>query len=405
MSKLPFEDIRVVDFSWAGTGAGIVKYLTSFGATVVKVESSQHLDVTRLSAPFKDGVPGVNRSLHFCWNLHLNKYGIALNMNKPKAREVCRRLIAWSDVVVENFAPGVMQKWGLDYDNLKRIRPDVIMLQASIFGQTGAYAKQPGFGYQVTGLAGFYSLVGWPDGPPLTLPMAYTDQVGPLFGAAALIAALEYRHRTGKGQCLDLAQIEASLHFQTPLLLDYVINGREPVRRGNADPGAVPHGAYRCKGDDRWCVISISKDCEWEAFVRAIGSPSLARDARFSTFKGRKENEDQLNKLIETVTINLAPEEIMHMLQSVGVPAGVVAASGDLLSDPQSKERGYYQEVIHPEIGPMLTGGLPFRLSKTPSVKRNAAPCLGEHSEWVCTHMLGMSDEEFLELDKEGIFE
>lgn len=399
-----FKGLKVADFTWVGVGPLITKYLADFGATVVRIESSLSPDTMRLSAPFKDGVPGIDRSGYFAL-INENKYSMAINLNHAKGIEVAKKLVAWADVVAESFAPGVMEKWGLAYENLKKIKPDIIMIRTCNQGQTGPYAKHPGFGYQIAGLVGFPLLIGWPDRSPLPIPVAYSDYISYHFGAAALIAALTYRRRSGRGQCLDLSQVEASIQFLTPVMLNYVVNGEEPSLQGNSCPYAVPHAAYRCKGEDNWCVIAVSNDQEWKAFVNAIGNPSWVADPKFATFMSRKKNEVELDKLIEAHTINFTPEQVMTVLQSVGVPAGVVENGADLLSDPQIKARDYYWYLNHKEMGSTLTMGQPFKLDKTPAEPRMPSPCLGEHTEFVCREILRMSDEEFVELFASGCFE
>jgi len=399
-----FKGLKVADFTWAVTGPLVTKYLADFGASVVRVESLLHPGTIRLSAPYADRIPGINRSGYFAL-INSNKYSISLNLGNPRGMEVARRLIKWADVVAESFAPGVMERYGLGYEDLRQIKPDVIMFRTSTQGQTGPCANHPGFGYQTAGFVGFPLLTGWPDRSPLPIPIAYTDFIAFQFGAAALIAALDHRERTGKGLCLDLSQIEASLQFLSPVILDYVVNSREPVRIGNSSPHSAPHGIYRCKGDDKWCAIAISSDRQWKTFIDTMGNPPWAAEPRFATVLGRKQNEDELNKLIEEWTINFAPEEVMKMLQSAGVPCGIVADGEKLISDPQLRARGYYWELKHPEMDVALTASQPFKMSKTPAKPRMPTPCLGEHTEFVCRQILKMSDEEFVELFTSGCFE
>jgi crotonobetainyl-CoA:carnitine CoA-transferase CaiB-like acyl-CoA transferase len=399
-----FKGLKVIDFTWAITGPLVTKYLADFGATVIKVESPLHPDVTRVSAPYKDRIPGINRSGYFVL-YNSNKYSISLNLSNPQGMEIIRRLIKWSDVVAESFTPGVMERYGLGYENLKQIKPDIIMFRTSIHGETGPFAKQPGLGYQIGGFVGFPLLVGWPDRSPLPVPVAYTDYIAFQFGAAALIAALERRRRTGEGLCLDLSQVESSLHFLSPVIMDYVVNSRMPIRVGNSASDAAPHGVYRCQGDDEWCAISVSSDRQWLALVEAMGNPSWAAEPAFGHFLGRKQNEDALNKLIEAWTVNFSADDVMKRLQSVGVPCGVVAKGEWLINNPQLKERGYYRELEHTEMGKVLASAQPFAMSKTPAELRMPAPCLGEHSEFVCKEILGMSDEEFVECFASGCFE
>jgi crotonobetainyl-CoA:carnitine CoA-transferase CaiB-like acyl-CoA transferase len=402
--KEPFEGLKVADFSWTVTGPLVSKYLADFGATVVRIESSLHPDSPRLSAPYTNRKPGLNRSGFFTL-YNNNKYDIALNLNCPQGPDVAKRIIMWSDVVLESFAPGVMEKHGLSYEDLKIMKPDIVMFRTSTQGQTGPYAKHPGFGYQAAGFIGFPLLIGWPDRSPMPIPIAYTDFIAFQFGAAALIAALDNKRRTGKGQYLDMSQIEAALHFLSPVMLDWIVNSREPARSGNSSPDSAPHGVFRCKGDDDWCAIAVTNDRQWTAFTETIDKPQWSIEPEFCTFIERKRNEDKLNKLIEEWTILFDSYEVMNKLQSAGVPCSVVANGEILVNDPHLKERGYYWELEHQEMGTVLTPGQPFKMSKTPARAKMAAPCLGEHTEFVCRELLKMDDEEFVELLTCGCFE
>ncbi|MFC1909138.1 CaiB/BaiF CoA transferase family protein [Chloroflexota bacterium] len=398
-----FDGLKVADFSWAIAGPLVTRYLADHGAMVIRVESSGRPCLQRISAPYKDGIPGINRSGYFAF-FNANKYSIDLNLNNAKGMEVAKRLVAWADVVVENFSPGRMEAWGLGYDDLKSIKPDIIMLRSSNQGQSGPHANYSSTGVPLIGLAGFPPFIGWPDRTPLPIPVAYTDMVSPRFATAALIAALDYRRRTGKGQYIDISQFETGIQFLTPAVLDYVVNGREGERRGNASLYAAPHGAYRCQGDDRWCAIAVFTDEEWKSFCKAISNPPWTENPKFSTLRDRKENEDELNRLVEEYTINFTAEEVMTAMQSAGVAAGVIEDSSDLLADPQLKHRGYFLKLTHHEIGPMSSLSQSFRLSKTPAEAQMPAPCLGEHTDYVRTEILGISDEEFVELLQAGAF-
>ncbi|MDY7034201.1 MAG: CoA transferase [Thermodesulfobacteriota bacterium] len=404
MGKGAFEGIKVADFTWAGVGPLIVKYLADNGATAVRLESMKRPDWVRISGPYKDGKPGIDRSCYWAY-LNPNRLSMALNLAHPKGREIAKQFISWADVVAENYTVGTMEKWGLGYEEVKKIKPDIIMLRTSNQGQTGPHATHPGFGIQLVGLVGFPQITGWPDREPSPMPVAYTDLIAPRFGAAALIAALDYREKTGKGQLLDLSQLEAALNFMTPVVLDYVVNGRESMRAGNQCPSAAPHGVYRCKGDDRWCAIAIFTDKEWKAFCTVLENPPWTQARQFSTFLSRKANEEELDKLIEEWTVNFTPEEVMERMQQKGVAAGVVKNAADIYQDPQLKMRNYLWELNHREMGPVTHMGQAFVLSRTPAEGRKAAPCLGEHTEYVCREILGMSDEEFVALYNEGVLE
>jgi len=399
-----FAGLKVADFSWAIAGPLVTRYLADFGATVIRVESSQRPCLLRLSAPYKDRVAGINRGGYFAF-FNANKYSLGLNLGNARGREVAKKLVAWADVVVENFSPGRMEAWGLGYEDLKKVKPDIIMLRSSNQGQFGPHANYSSTGVPLIGLSGYPPFIGWPDRTPLPVPVAYTDIVSPRFAAAALIAAIDYRRRTGKGQCIDVSQFETGVHFLAPAVLDYVVNGREGSRTGNASAYGAPHGAYRCKGDDRWCAIAVFTDAEWDGFCKAIGNPPWTTAPIFSTLRDRQENEDKLNLLVEEWTLNFTAEEVMTRMQSAGVAAGIVQSSADLVADPQLQHRGYFLKLDHEEIGPISSLGQAFKLSKTPAEAQMPAPRLGQHTDYVRTEILDISDDEFVELLQAGAFD
>lgn len=397
------QDIKVADFTWALAGPVAIRYLAAHGATVVRVESALRPDALRTSGPFKDNKPGVDRSGYFAF-LNANKYSIQLNLNNPSGREVARRLIAWADIVAESFVPGTMERWGLDYEEIRKMKPDIIMLRTSNLGQTGPQAKQPGFGQHLVGLSGFSYYTGWPDREPIGFGMAYTDMIAPRFAVAALIAALDYRRRTGKGLLLDLSQLETAIHFLTPQVLDYAVNGRVGNRIGNRCTYAVPHGVFPCRDEDTWCAIAIFTDEEWDRFTKVVDE-SWTKDPRFSTFLNRKQNEDELEELVSEWTTKFTAEQLMKLLQDAGVPAGVAQNNEEVLNDPQLGHRHSFWVLQHNTLGSYAHLGRPFSLSKTPAKSRMPAPCLGEHTEYVCTKILGLSDEEFVNLALLGAFD
>jgi benzylsuccinate CoA-transferase BbsF subunit len=234
--------------------------------------------------------------------------------------------------------------------------------------------------------------------------VAYTDYLTPPLAVADIVAALDRRRRTGEGQFLDISQLEAGLHFLATPLLDYAVNGRAPEKMGNADPCAAPHGIYRCQGEDRWCAIAVFTDAEWTRFCPAVDHPEWQCDRRFSTLASRKENEAELNRLVETWTSGHAAEEIMTRLQAAGVAAGVVQNARDIYEDPQLAHRGFFWKMEHHEMGPFTHLGEPALLSETPATPELPAPCLGEHTEMICKELLGMDDEEFVNHMINGAF-
>lgn len=400
-----FEGLVITSFCWAIVGPLTMKFFADHGATVIRMETAKRPCTLRISTPYKDGEPGINRSGYFN-HFSANMYSMSLNMDSPQALEIVKRLVSKSDVIMENFTPGVMEKWGLTYDELKKVKPEIIMLRQSGFGLWGPYAQQPAFGMILAAMAGLPNFIGEPDGIPLPVGVSpYTDCISPRFATAALIAALDYRNKTGKGQLLDLSQFETALYFIMPALLDSAVNGREPPRLGNSCPYAVPHGVYPCKGDDRWCTIAVHSDEQWTSFCRVIGKTEYIDDPRFNTLRNRKKHEDEINRLIGAWTINLTPEDVMDRMQAAGVPAGVVKNASEVFEDPQLRHRNLFWPVQHPDMGLFTHLGPSFGLSKTPAQAIMPSPRLGEHTEYVCTRILGMTDEEFVELVGAGVFE
>ena len=392
-----FDGVKAVDFSWVGVGPITAKYLADHGAEVIRIDSLARPDPSRQAPPWADATPGLNRS-QFYANFNTSKYGVSLDLSKPQGRELAKRLVARADIVIESFTPRVMKSWGLDYPALIQVRPDLIMLSTCQQGQTGPHAQYPGYGNLMAALAGFYDITGWPDRPPAPPYGAYTDFIAPRFAATALIAALDYRRRTGKGQYIDVSQFEAALQFLAPLILGYTVNGHVIRRHGNEDECMAPHGAYRCQGEERWCVIAVATDDEWKAFCQAVGEPPWTEEPRFTTLAGRLAHREDLDRYVERWTIQHTPEEVMQRLQAHGVAAGVVANCTDLHRDPQLRQRGFFVELLHREMGTVPYDGLQFTLSRTPGTLRWAAPCLGEHNEYVCKELLGLSEEEYVQL-------
>lgn len=399
-----FAGVKVADFSWVVVGPMSSRYLADYGATVVHVETASHIEILRTTPPYKDGVAGIDRTGYFA-QYNVNKYGITLNLNHPKGVEIAKKMIAWADIVTESFTPGMMEKWGLGYEEIKKIKPDIIMLRTCMQGQTGPHSHLPGTGVNLVGITGFAHLCGWPDRDPAQPYGPYTDSVAARFCAIMLIAALDYRRKTGKGQLLDVSQFEGGVNFVAPVMLDYFVNHRVADRVGNKCSCAAPHNAYRCRGEDRWCTIAVFNDDEWQSFCRVIGNPSWTMDTRFTTLADRKEHEAELDCLVEEWTTQHTAEEIMTMMQEEGVAAGVVQTGQDLHEDPQLKHRGHSWIINHREMGLFPCFGQAAKLSKTPAEGWMSSPCLGEHTEYVCREILKLSDEEFVELLIDGVFE
>jgi crotonobetainyl-CoA:carnitine CoA-transferase CaiB-like acyl-CoA transferase len=342
-------------------------------------------------------------------NWNVGKLSLSLNMRTPQGIDIAKRLVAVSDVVAENFSGRVMPRWGMDYESLRRIKPDIIMLSMSGLGRTGPWKDFVSYGQTLQAWSGLSYLTGFPDTDPSGPASAYCDAVGGMSGAQAVLLALIHRARTGQGQWIDLSQFEALSALMETLFLDLSVNNRGgTVRRtGNQLPhgGGAPHGAYRCKGDDRWVAIAVFTDDEWSAFVQSIGSPSWATNDRYATVRGRHSDTDELDRLVESWTMEHTPEEVMHRLQAAGVAAGVVQSGKDMQNDPQLKERGFFRQVPDDQGVLRTIESAPYKLSRTPGGAVQGAPVFGAHQDYVLREILGMSDEELAECAIEGVFD
>lgn len=399
-SRFPLAGVKVADFTQAVAGPTTTRMLAVYGATVVKVETHSRLDNSRTASPFR-GPPTADGSAYFA-NYNSSKYSISVNLRKPQGKEIALKLISWADIVAENFAAGAMQRLGLDYESVKRIKPDIIYWANCQLGHSGPRAKYRGFGHQSAALCGMFNISGWPDRGPSPPYGAYTDFTTPYFAVAAILAALVYRRKTGKGLYLDQSQYESAIQFLAPVVMDCWVNGRVLERDGNRLPYAAPHAVYRCQGEDRWVALAVFTDDEWSEFCRVIGSPDWTKDAEFTTLTGRKKNEDELNKLVEQWTIAHTAEEIEEMMQAAGVAASVVENGQDLFEDAQLKHREYFQYLEHSVIGRHAYDAPSGRLSKTPWQMR-PGPCIGQDNEYVLKELLGLSDDEIADLLIEGV--
>ena len=399
---LPLAGIKVADFSWVIAGPMSTRYLAVYGAQVVKIESHARLDSARIGPPFI-GKPSRNSSAMF-GDMNPSKMSLSLNFNVPEAREIARRMAGWADIAVENFSVGQMSEWGLDYENLKQVNPGLIMLSSSQQGQYGPHAHHPGLGNLLQGLAGISHLTGWPDRAPRAPKIPMPDTIAPTFTVMALLAAMEYRDRTGRGQYLDLSQMEATLQYLAPSLLDFTVNDRDGSRHGNDSDEAAPHNAYRCYGENRWCAISVRTGEEWQGLLRVIGEPSWNADPRFQTLEGRREHLPEIDDRINEWTEQRPAEEVMKAMQEAGVPAGLVADGRDFHEDPQLAFREHFKVLEHPGRGTLSYRSPAFRISGIEPEFRRAST-LGEHNEKVCRDLLGMPEAEYKGLVDAGAFE
>jgi crotonobetainyl-CoA:carnitine CoA-transferase CaiB-like acyl-CoA transferase len=390
---LPFEGLKVADFSWVGVGPITARCLADHGATVVRVESELRPDVLRGAVPFKDGEPGWNRS-QFFGDFNTSKLGLSVNLKSPESIAIAKRLIAWADVYIESFRPGTVDALGIGYEVAKVLNPEIVMVSTCLMGQTGPASSMAGYGYHAGAMAGFYELTGWPDLPPSGPWVAYTDTIAPRFLLATVLSALDDRRRTGRGQLIDAAQFEMALHFLAPEILDYQTSGFCATRIGNRSRDTAPHDVYPCAGEDQWCAIAVETDVQWRSLVEAMGQPGWANDPGLATCAARVAQRDTIDRDLSRWTELRDKAVVADTLRAAGVPAGEVQRSSDLLRDPQYQHRGFYRYLDHGEMGNVPYAGHQFRIAGYDSGPRTAAPLLGEHTFEVLTSLLGLTDEE-----------
>jgi crotonobetainyl-CoA:carnitine CoA-transferase CaiB-like acyl-CoA transferase len=336
--------------------------------------------------------------------MNAGKLGVTLDMTKEEGRAVAHDLVRWADIVTESFSPKAMRGWGMDYRSLSKLKPEIIMLSSNLFGQTGPLAEFAGYGTMGAAVARFNTVIGWPDREPAMVG-AYTDYVSPRFVVASILAALDHRDRTGQGQYVDFSQTEASLHFLTPALLDYAVNGRVQGREGNRDPRMAPHGVYPAAGDDLWVAIAVRDDEQWRALCDVIGQRELASDKRFAALDARLANQDDLDAIVSEWTREREKGRAEALLQARGVAAHAVQDSAEALRDPQLVHRGHFVELPHEVHGTTTVESSRFRLSRTPAKIERAGPTFGRDNFYVLETILGYGAERIAELAAAGVLE
>ncbi|MGZ4189534.1 MAG: CaiB/BaiF CoA transferase family protein [Actinomycetota bacterium] len=394
------EGVSVLEFGAGAAGPLATRYLADHGATVIRVESRVRPDFLRLY-----GITATQKSLDaspMFAAFNCNKLAITLNMKHPDARAIALRLVRWADVVAENFAPGAMARWSLAYEDLAKEKPDLVMVSTCLHGQTGPERDYPGFGGQGAAISGFNHLTGWPDREPLGPYGTITDSLSPRFAAAAVMAALLRRNRTGEGAYLDLSQVECAIYCLGDRLVEHASTGAVPTRLGNRSARAAPHGVFRCAGEDRWIAIAVWSDEDWRALARAL---DLKADHRFDAAAARLERQDELEAVIERATSSRDRDELSERLRASGVEATAVLDLNDLNHDDQLQHRGHFHPMPHPIIGEQNYEALGFRLADSPPSFTRPGPTLGRDNEDVYKGLLGMSDEEFKTLESAGAFE
>ncbi len=396
----PLDGVRIVDFGWILSVPYAGGWLGSLGAEVIRVESSARLEPGRIGiSGTADGEPGVNRSA--IWNcLNHSKRGVTLNLRDPAAQELVKEMVAVSDVVMENFSTGVLDRLGLGYEDLRKVRPDLVMISGSTMGTFGPDRQATGFGPNVCSYAGQPAVTGYEGGRPQNLGGNWPDYLVGTMMAHSVLSALWHRRKTGEGQRIEAAMAEVVTSMIPEAFLDYTINGRVAERIGNRDPDMAPHNVYRCAGEDQWVAIAVQTDEEWARLSRIMGSPGLSSDARFSDVRSRKRNEDDLDQIVSKWTIRHSPMEITRLLQDEGIAAGPVMDVVALIGDPHFRERGIIIEMEHTEVGPREVAGLPIRFSDIARPAYYSAPLLGEHNDAVFGGLLGHAQPEIESLKR-----
>ena len=396
--------VKVLDLMWVVAGPSITRVMADFGATVVRVESSKRIDMVRTVLPYYNGQPAPENSAGYD-NFNTGKLGMVLDLGREEGRAVIRDLAAWADIVAESFAPGVMAKLGLGYATLRARNPDLIMLSTCLFGQSGPLGQVSGIGTMGAALGGFVNLAGFPDGVPVGPFGAYTDYLAPRFALAALLAALDHRDRTGEGCSLDQSQTESALHFLTPTLLDYTVNGRVAQRDGNRDPAMAPHGVYPTRGEDRWIAIAVRDERDWERLCAVMRRPDLATDLRFADLAARKTHEDALDAIVAEWTRDYEGADLERVLLAQGAPAAVLRTTADALRDPQLQHRGHWVTFPDPVHGKRTVEATRFRLSATPARYVRSAPSFGRDTDPILRDILGYDDDRIALLAASGALE
>ena len=409
MGRLALDGLRIIDLTQVYAGPYATKLLADMGAEVIRIESPVRAGrgsvKGRRDDHYPDKAPGerpYNRNAYYN-ELNRNKLAISLDLRHPKGKEVFKKLVAVGDVVIENYSARVMGNFGLEYPVLREIKPDLIMVSMPAYGMTGPYRDYVSFGTGIEAMVGMSQLTGYADGPPLMLGIAYADPTGGTNAALAVLMALYFRRKTGRGQYIDLSLREAITPLMGEAIMDYAMNRRVQMRAGNRHPFMAPHNAYRCKGQDNWVAIAVGTDEEFAAFCRVMGRPELAEDERFVDQISRWKNQEVLDGIIYEWTREREHYDVMRQLQEAGVRAGAVLNVAEVVRDPHLRARGYFEKVTHPEVGAHDHPGVSWKMSRTPGSIRTHAPLYAEHNDYVLRQLLRLSDEEIAQLEREEV--
>ena len=403
----PLEGLRVVEMGQLIAIPAAMKMMADMGAQVIRLESCRRLESYRTDSLFQNDVTGDfwNKGANF-YEQNRNKLGITLDLNHPTGLSLLRQLISVSDIFAENFTPRVIKNFQLEYSDLQKLNPDIIMVSSTGYGFDGPWANFGATGPATEGASGLAYSTGYKNGPPVMSEIPYTDYTGADHTIFAIMAALIHRQTTGAGQFIDVSQTETSTATIPEFLMDYFANKRVSPRNGNEHPSLSPQGCYPCMGDDRWIVISITNDEEWTSLCIELNNVELKSDMRFCTNEGRMKHKQEIDELISQETLRWDNQELMKVLQTAGVPAGAVLDGQELLFNEHLKSRDFYEMVPHhPTTGmpPLPYAGRPWKFSTTPQVVPKAAPIMGEHNKSIFIDLLGYDESLLEEWESEGI--
>jgi len=396
MAKGPLSGVVVIDLSRILAGPYCTMLLGDLGAEVIKVEAPSRGDGSREWGP-----PWAGGESAYYLSINRNKKSITLNLKSEKGREILRKLIGKGDVLVENFLPGTMERWGFDYERVKEINPRIIYCSITGYGQYGPYKDRPGYDFIIQAQGGIMSITGPVEGPPMKVGVAIVDVTAGLFAAVAILAALHERGKSGKGQYIDIALLDSQVAWLVNVASNYLVSGEVPRRYGNAHPNIVPYELF--EAEDGWFALGVGSDRQWQKLCQVIGRPELAQDSRFATNPKRVENREELIPLLQEIFRERKVEEWLGLLIEAGIPCAPVNSIDQVFADPQVQARGMVVEVPHPTADKVRLVGSPLKLSRTPVEIRCPPPLLGEHTEEVLTGFLGYTKREIAQLRQEGV--